>query len=505
MPDIVSTKTKPIAVDGDTITLTEQSSCFLMRAETGGGSQVQLTLDTVSGESISAGDLVSQFRYGVRKGFGLKTGSAEINHIAETLAFVGIAWLTSSKFVCVYRKSGGSKIYAKASILNTDWTITSGAEVTIANYATSGHLVRRGADDTFIVAWTDNATRIGRLFAAACTVADTTITVGAEAEINPSSSVYTSGSDSYDFRLLTASTLLFAYRDTGDSNYLRACVVTWSGTTLTVNADVRITTTAVDDVKLAVLSSTRAHVYYEGGGSGFWVNLIKVSGTVPSAGTAYGPTGGFTSLRGMDATPYSSEYTMHSMADGANVYGVGGYGYLYSMELPAAAYNRPFGVWTTGSGCGKTRIHAATQAAFVLFEDIVVATLKYSLCRLAWQSPQWLASQSIHASGNHFDADLDPSRTALAIFFTDPAVSNQGNLLIYDVGFPIGIAQENNSGGSPLLICHQGLSEVHSGLVPYFPYYGQTDGTLISTNNGWLIGRAIAADSLLVDMMNLVI
>ncbi|MCJ7663046.1 MAG: hypothetical protein MUO24_02260 [Desulfobacterales bacterium] len=459
----------------------------------GGGTMIRTT---VAGEVIVAGDVVGQFRTGIRKGFGLLAGSAEIDlGVASTT--VAVTWLTSSLFVTAYIKSADSKVYAMAHTLNADWTITSGAEVTIANYASIAPRVRRGSDSSFVVAWCSNVVggTLNHVFASACSVgALNAITVGAEADINAGGAIYTADRDAFDFRLLTTLTMLFAFRDAGDSSYLGANVVTWDAGTLalTVNADVRMVTAAADNIALAILSPTRANCYYESAATGFYQVLIKIAGTVPSPGTAYGAM--FTAaIGGMDAAGYNDTISYFTCAYGTT-YGLAGMGFQYLAELASQSVSGP---WYIGNALGKSRIFMANGAGLVIWTDSTNTSWKWSIFTLGWKPLQYQGG-SVHALGNDFDADLDPSKTALAMFFTDVADFQQTHLLIYDVGLPVGIAQEANNGGTPLLICFDGLSAIHAGLTPNLRYYMQIAGTLTTTPNGWLAGDALSATELLV-------
>lgn len=461
----------------------------------GGGTMIRTT---VAGESIAAGDVVGQFRSGIRKGFGLLAGSAEID-LGVATTTVAVAWLTSSLFVTAYIKSADSKVYAMAHTLNVDWTITSGAEAVIANYVSIAPRVRRGSDSSFVVAWNRNVVggTLNHVFASACSVAALVITVGAEADINAGGAIYTAANDAFDFRLLTTLTMLFAFRDAGDSNYLTACVVTWNAGTLalTVNADVRMVTAAADNIALAILSATRAHVFYESGGNTFYIQLIKIVATVPSPGTAYGAILS-SAMSGMDAASWNDAFSFFVSSFGTT-YGVTGHGYQWATDLCYGGNVHSFFVGQTG----KNRIHIAGRGIFLIWLDAANSTWKWSVGPNKGFQVNAIASYqtgNLHANDNDFDADLDPSKTALAMFFTDVADLHHRHLLIYDVGLPVGIAQEANNGGTPLLICFDGLSAVHAGLIPNLRYYAQIDGALTTTPNGWLAGDALSATEMLV-------
>ena len=461
---------------------------------------------TVAGESIAAGNVVGQFRTGIRKGYGLKTGSAELDLIAANLSVIAITWLTSTLFVLAYRKAADGKVYASAFTMAADWSISvTGAEATIANYATVGLKIRRGNDTTCIISWCDNAgVRTGRLFASANSVgALNAITVGAEAEINPTSSVYTLAEYSWDFKLLTTSTLLFAYRDAGNSNYLRACVVTWNTGTLalTVNADVQMNSAAVDDVSMAVWSTTRARVYYES--SGVYCITIKVAGTVPSALTAYGAalTGSIGS--GSDADNINSELDIISLnlyTNPSPYWGVGCYGYNYSVgaagELNAMAYNALYCISTSG----KNRMRQALPGSYCVHNNNTSGWIEWSINRLQWRPQNWQTGNLIHITGNDFDMDIDSTKTALAVAFTDTVDTHHGHLLIYDVGYPIGIAAEANNGGEALNIIVAGYSSVQSGLVLNQRQYALMTGLFTTAANGWPIMDPLSATEAIVNL-----
>lgn len=64
---------------------------------------------------------------------------------------------------------------------------------------------------------------------------------------------------------------------------------------------------------------------------------------------------------------------------------------------------------------------------------------------------------------------------------------------------PIGIAKNAAAGGDTVTVVIEGVSEVHSGLIPGQVYYWQDDGSLGITPTWERVGLALSATELWLD------
>ena len=206
---------------------------------------------TAVGENIAAGEVVCIGKNAVRKGFGLLAGSTEQDVEATGITQLACCALSPTLFVRIYQKTSDSQLYAKAFTVNSDWTITDGAEATLAAYAigSSWLVVRRVTATQFMAGWIKNADSTGYLISGTVGALNA-ITPGAEAQFHGAST------GSFDFKMIDALTWLLAYRDQGDSNYGHIVMGTETVADVvtpdTAN-DLKWVSAAVDDIAVGII------------------------------------------------------------------------------------------------------------------------------------------------------------------------------------------------------------------------------------------------------------
>jgi len=467
---------------------------------------VMLSLTTVAGESIAAGDVVGMFRLGIRKGYGLQTGSSEIDSIAAGLAHVGICGLSATLFVKVYIKSADSKLYAQAFKVDANaWTITEGAEVTVANYvvAALSAKVRMVNATTFAVGWIQDSDKHAYCIGGSVD-ATPTITLDAGGQVEWHNAVTASGvgETGWDFKLCDTNKLMFAFKDGVDaSGHIvfatligTAITVATAGEALFIGGSV-----AGDDISISTHSPTRAEVFYEyGATTGGYNVLIKIAGTTFSIGTAFGAW--ITGALGRT----SSEATTPSRG----VCAVGNAGFinlgLRMTYVQEASYLQFF--TTMFVGTNVVRCTSLTMLnpwmGIVTFSDTVAATIKSILFKLSISGfNHWtLSTTSVHAFDSDYCSALSTDKKILAVFFNDAGDSHHGHILLYDVGIPLGLAQAANNGGESLGICLWGMSDVQpSNLIANLFHFMNPDGTLSIVPNGVPAGHAYSTTQIFME------
>jgi len=468
---------------------------------------IGLSLTTVVGESIAAGDVVGAFRLGVRKGYGIMTGSTEITTVNEAVTGVAICALSTTLFVKLYIKGADSKLYAQAFKVDANaWTITEGAEVKVADYVIHAlsAKIRMVSATVFVASWVKNvdthAYCIGGSVDATPTI---TLSVGGEVEWHNAVTASGVGYTGYDFRLTTTNTLLWAFRDGGDSSYGHCVMGTLAGTAVTVDTahEAKFSgTAAADDIAIAVYSATRAEVFYESGGSNFANILVKIATTTPTFGTAY--VQAMTSVNAADAEGVATNYRGAVAMGHAALYLTVGHTYGYASELTYFSPGTGVVSLTTGSTAAFIRM-INPYMGIVVYNDATNSTMSAYFEKIGCGGLNWYSQgpTAIHAVAGRglFAVDISTDKKIMAVFFQDAADATKGHLLLYDVGVPIGIAQKANSGGAALDICIWGMSDVQTGLTKDLMQYATIAGALTTVPNGFPVGYAYSTTQILME------
>ncbi len=111
-----------------------------------------------------------------------------------------------------------------------------------------------------IVTYRDNG---NSYYGTACIldVSGSTITAGTPAVFESANTTYTS------VTMLTSTKAIVTYRDNGNSSYGTACILDVSGSTITAGTAVVFESAATSYISVAMLTSTKAIVTYQDGGT----------------------------------------------------------------------------------------------------------------------------------------------------------------------------------------------------------------------------------------------
>jgi hypothetical protein len=470
-----------------------------------GGNNLTLSLTTVAGEAISAGDVVGTFRGGVRLGYGILSAVAEQDLEGFGITRLAMCALSPTLFVRIYVKSADTKLYGKAFTVNANNTTTDGAEVTLANYAinVAWLVIRRVTDTQFMAGWSKAADSTGYLISG--TVAGVTITLGAESQFHAAST------GSFDFKFIDASTWLLGYKDQGDSDYGHIVMGTVDGAaaiTPDTAHDLKWVSAAVDDIQVGIIvrneggaSLNRFVLAYEKTLNSYYYMFGQWTGTTPSI-TNYVEYGAIEAvgIYGHDliVSDERSWFSVYQLTSGNWRIGMLTPGFCYAIETATYGMKSVFYSHTTGTNGRNFVFKVNDNVLIIVTDEVDNVTLKANLVKwINWHF--FFGGISVHASDTDFAASLSTDGQLLAVYFTDSGDAHNGHLIVYDVGLPIGIAAEANAGGSPVAIIRKGYSDVQAGLVAGRRYYAAQDGSLTLTPNGWPILDAISATEAIVD------
>jgi len=234
-----------------------------------------------TGESITAGDVVSFINGQVKKGISatsvsIGNGASSIEYAfnSASTTYISSSTLDSTHFVVVYRDSTGYGTAIVGTVSGT--TISYGSEY-VFNSASTLHISATILDSThFVVAYRDST---GYGTAIVGTVSGTTISYGSEYAFNFAGPAYISSST------LDSTHFVVAYR--GTSSYGYGIIGSVSGTTISYGSEYVFNSAFISSATTSTLDSTHFVVAYTDSTDYGTAIVGTVSGTTISYGSKY--------------------------------------------------------------------------------------------------------------------------------------------------------------------------------------------------------------------------
>jgi hypothetical protein len=200
---------------------------------------------------------------------------------------VQITALTDTKFLAIYTTRTTAPAYAtiaQAFEIKPDGSIIKGAAISLATEAayTDGsrpqaiNIVR--IDETRALAFYNRGTSGGQI--RVISVSGLTATAGTASSIGGTACHNT------DFTALDASRYLFLYTDTANASYGTACVVTVSGTSVSLGSAIVVIASAVCSVSSSLLSPDKVAVIVGHSTTSTTLRVFEINGFDITAGTA---------------------------------------------------------------------------------------------------------------------------------------------------------------------------------------------------------------------------
>ena len=253
----------------------------------GGGAKINGIVESylvAAGENISAGDFVSFVNEEAseivkNKVQSPSAGTASVFESASTY-YISATVLSQTNVLVAYQDSGNSS-YGTAVVLTiSGTTITVGTPIVFDTVFTTSVSAAVLSQTSVAVAYRKgDGTNYGK--AVVLTISGTTITAGTPVAFSSANAQYISA------LALSQTKVLVAYNDVGNSNYGTAVILTISGTTITVGTAVVFESASSQYISAVVLSATGVLVaYYDGGNSGYGTAVVlTISGTTITVGT----------------------------------------------------------------------------------------------------------------------------------------------------------------------------------------------------------------------------
>ena len=113
----------------------------------------------------------------------------------------------------------------------------------------------------------------------------------------------------------------------------------------------------------------------------------------------------------------------------------------------------------------------------------------------------WVNASVFNAASTSNIAIAALSEREFVIAYSDVGNSGYGTAIVRSLAFNIGTAGHAASGGETVTVIIDGVSDVHSGLIPGRMYYLQSDGSLGTLLTHDRIGLAISETELLLDKL----
>jgi len=442
-----------------------------------------------TGESITAGDVVSFINGKIRRGVGGGYGSEYVFNTAST-QYISAAALSDSKFVVVYRDDGNFS-YGTAVVGTVSGGVISwGMEYVFSAAGVHFTSVAALSDSKFVVVYGGGGD-VGTAIVG--TVSGSALTFG-------SANVFKANTtDYYSVIALSDSKFVVAYRDWVNSYYGTTIVGTVSGLAISYGSEYVFNAAYSYIISATTLSDTKFVVAYcDAGNSDYGTAIVgTVSGGVISYGSEYvfnsASTAYFISAVALSDSKFVAAYQDAGNSNyGTAIVGMVSGGVIsYGSEY---VFNSANTADISLAALGDAKFAAA-------YRDN--GNSNYGTAIVGTVSGTLLNFSSEYVFNNAFTQYISAAALCDAKFvaaYRDDGNSNYGTAFIGDFSEPFGIANTSASSGEKLPVILHGISDHHTSLTPGAIYYGKTDGSLTKIRNAYRIGRAVSPTELLLGM-----
>jgi hypothetical protein len=444
-----------------------------------------------SGESVSAGDLVT-WMDGEAHGSDPRWGD-ESPFTAEYVYEIGLAALSETAFVAVYRQ--GQTSYGIA-ILGT----VSGRDVTwgdpsVFHAAETYNLSVEALSETeMVVAYVDGSS------GNAGTAIAGTLTGGSFFWGSPS--VFNAGSThNISVAALSATELVVAFGDGGNGNYGTAVAGTLTGGSLVWGSESVFHTDTSYEVNVVALSATEVAVVFRDFNN---ASLgTGIAGTVSGGAFAWGNPSVFNPADTVDidaAALTGTDLVVVYRGDLILEHGTAIVGTLSGGNL----------TWGDASVFNPGRT-AAINVAPLPGAGLVVCyreadDLEYGKVvtgELGGDGLLW-SREGVFNPARTIATDVAAVPASdFVVIYSDNGNADLGTARVPDrmERRPIGTAKHGAADGETVTVVVEGVSDVHTGLIPGQVYYWQDDGSLGTTHSRFRVGLAMSDAELLLDQL----
>jgi len=452
----------------------------------------QLVQDFVvaSGESVSAGDVV-EFLNGQVLRMRDDWEPESVFNNAQT-DYIAVSSLSPTSFVIAYGDGGnfhGTAIVGTVSGGTLSW----GPESVFNAAETFGIAVSSLSLTSFVVAYTDGGNS-GSGTAITGTVSGTTLSWGPESVFNAAST------DNIAVSRLSPTDFVIAYRDIGNSSHGTAIVGTVSEGTLSWGSESIFNAVITTFIAVSRLSATDFVIAYTDWGNSLYGTAI--TGAISGTTLIWGSESVFNAAETNFIAVSSLSPTDFVIAYGD--WGNSGYGTAIVGTVSGTTLSwRPASVFNAAATYDIAVSSLSPTDFVVAYRDYGNSEYGTAIVgAVSGTTLSWGPESVFNAATTYYIAVSSLSFPDFIVAYRDDGNSYYGTAIVGHLDKRlIGTARTAASGGETVPVIIDGVSDVHSGLVPGQMYYLQENGALGLTPTQNRVGLAISETALILDQM----
>jgi len=444
-----------------------------------------------SGESITAGDVVSFINGKIRKGVNKIGYGPEQAFNSSITSRVFATALSDSKFVVAYQDDGNSDSGTAVVGTFTGSTITYGSGYVFNNAIPNFLSAATLSDSKFVVAYSDlGNSSYGTAIVG--TLSGSTIIFGSEYVFNSAMT------GEISVAALSDSKFVVTYRDIGNLYYGTAIVGTVSDSTIIYGSEYVFNSQGTYNTFAAAFSDSKFLIAYSDvGNSSFGTAIV---GTVSDTTISYGLEYVFNKA--------SSTYISAAVLSDSKFV-------LAYKDVGNSNYGTAIVGTLSGSTISFGSEYVFNPADTIRFQTVALSDSKFVVAYRDGGNSNYgtaivgtVLGSMINYGSEYVFRSVSTDRTTViafsdskfAVAYQDDGINGYGMSVIGDFYEPFGIADATASDGQNLPVILHGISNHHSSLTTGTVYYGNTDGSLTRTRNAFRIGRAVSDTELLLEL-----
>jgi hypothetical protein len=309
-------------------------------------------------------------------------------------------------------------------------------------------------------------------------------------------------SNSFSVTPISETKVVIAYGDAGNSQYGTAIVGTVSGTSISFGTVAVFESANSQYISVTSISSTQVVIgYTDVGNSNYGTAIVgTISGTYISFGTPVvfeSATSTYISVTSISSTQVVIAYR----DDGNSYYGTAIVGTVSGTSISfgtATVFESAFSIYFSVTSISSTQVVIAYRDdGNSYYGTAIVGTVSGT-------SISFGTATVFESANSNYISVASISATQVVIAYTDAGNSNYGTAITYNLPYTnsenfIGITAEaiaDEATGTVTLL--GGVSSNQSGLTIGADYYVDDDGTLTATANSIPAGKAVSATELLI-------